>query len=310
MRLSSFFSSAASRSRVLSAVLLGIFVGAAGVGHAQVASGGQDGLTSLLYKTKAGLTLNYVEQGNPKGPVIVLLHGAGDSWHSYDRVFPLIPRKYHVYAITLRGHGLSDHPVTGFSSADFAGDILDLLEGLKIHHATLVGHSLGSFVAQKVAELDTDHLDKLVLIGSGPGLVKPSTASTVLSAFSKLQDPIPYTFARDFQASTIYYPVPAKNFEIWVAEAERVPASTWHGLGASHRESVEELKKIRVPTLVLWGEKDSIFHREDQDLLVKTLVKPTFSAYPETGHALHWERPERFTRELLAFIEGRPVGTK
>jgi pimeloyl-ACP methyl ester carboxylesterase len=130
----------------------------------------------------------------------------------------------------------------------------------------------------------------------------------VLSAFSQLQDPIPYTFARDFQASTIYHPVPAQNFEIWVAEAERVPAATWHGLGQGHREPVEELKKIRVPTLVVWGEKDSIFSRTDQDLLVHTLTNATFSAYPETGHALHWERPERFARELLAFVQGRPVG--
>jgi non-heme chloroperoxidase len=116
----------------------------------------------------------------------------------------------------------------------------------------------------------------------------------VLSAFSRLQDPIPYPFARDFQASTIYHPVPAQFFELWVAEAQRVPASTWHGLGQGHREPVEELKKIRIPTLVVWGEKDSIFSRADQELLVSTLPKATFSAYPETGHALHWERPERF----------------
>src|SRR5260370_42254338 len=74
------------------------------------AAPGEEELTSLLYKTKAGLTLNYVRQGDPKGPVIVLLHGAGDSWHSYDRVVPLIPKRYRVYAIALRGHGLSDHP--------------------------------------------------------------------------------------------------------------------------------------------------------------------------------------------------------
>ena len=260
-------------------------------------------LTSLLFKTKDGLTLNYVQQGDPDGPVLVLLHGAGDSWHSYDRVFPLIPSRYRVYAITLRGHGLSDHPATGFSAADFAGDILDFLEQKNIHHATLVGHSLGSFVAQKVAELDTNHLDRLVLIGSGPGLSNPSAdQSSILSAFSALEDPIPYTFARDFQASTIYYPVPAKNFEIWVAEAERVPASTWHGLAQGHREPTEELKKIRIPTLVLWGEKDSIFSRSDEDILIHTIPHAQFSVYPETGHALHWERPERFTRELLAFV--------
>ncbi|MCU1323161.1 MAG: alpha/beta hydrolase [Acidobacteriaceae bacterium] len=264
-------------------------------------------LTSLVLKTKAGLTLNYVVQGDAKGPVIVMLHGAGDSWHSYDRVFPLLPRRFRVYAITLRGHGLSDHPATGYSSADFAGDVLDFMEQMKISHATLVGHSLGSFVSQKVAELDgasgSPRIDRVVLIGSGPGLVKSSDgASALMNVFSGLKDPVPYTFARDFQASTIYHPVPAAFFETMVGEAQRVSADTWHGLGGGHREPVEELKKIQVPVLVLWGEQDSIFKRADEDLLVKTLPHAKFSVYPETGHALHWERPERFTREMLAFI--------
>jgi alpha-beta hydrolase superfamily lysophospholipase len=99
-------------------------------------------ITSLLIHVKTGITLNYAVQGDPQGPVIVLLHGAGDSWHSYDRVLPLLPQKYRVYAITLRGHGLSDHPESGYARADFAADILDFLDQLHIRHATLVGHSL------------------------------------------------------------------------------------------------------------------------------------------------------------------------
>ena len=267
---------------------------------------------SLLYKTTAGLTLNYVEQGDPAGPVLVLLHGAGDSWHSYDRVYPLLPSRYHVFAITLRGHGLSDHPAEGFTSADFAGDISDFLQKKDLHHVTLVGHSLGSFVAQKVAETDGQHrLDKLVLIGSSPGLGRrPSNGDEPINMFSSLKDPIPYTFARDFQASTIYYPVPARYFELWVAEAQRVPAATWHGLGQGHTGSLDDIRKITIPTLVLWGEKDSIFHRADEDLLMKTLPHATFTAYPETGHALHWERPERFAKELIAFVDGRAASSR
>jgi non-heme chloroperoxidase len=300
-----------SRKIIAGLFLAGAFVAASpGVAQTKSAAAHRETvdteLTSLLFKTKAGLTLNYVQQGDSKGPVIVLLHGAGDSWHSYDRVYPLIPRRYLVYGITLRGHGLSDHPETGFTSDDFAGDILDFLEQKNIHHATLVGHSLGSFVAQRVAELDKGHLDRLVLIGSGPGLSRASAspgAAPLLNAFSQLKDPIPYTFARDFQASTIYYPVPAANFEVWVAEAMKVPASTWHGLGGGHG-SPEDLGKITIPTLVLWGEKDSIFSKADEDTLMKMLPNAKFSAYAETGHALHWERPERFARELLGFVSG------
>jgi non-heme chloroperoxidase len=263
----------------------------------------------LLIHLKTGVTLNYVVQGKADGPVIVLLHGAGDSWHSYERVLPLLPPQYRVYAITLRGHGLSDHPETGYSRADFAGDILDFMNQLNIHHATLVGHSLGSFVAQKVAELDTDHLSRLVLIGSGPGIAKnPQGEEEIRKSFAAIQDPVPYTFARDFQASTVYSPIPAWFFERMIGEAELVPASTWHGLGQgiTALEPVDDLKKIRVPTLIFWGDKDSIFHREDQDVLVKTIPHATLKVFPDTGHALHWERPERFAEALLQFIASTP----
>lgn len=268
-----------------------------------------DSLTSQLIKLKTGVTLNYVVQGNPNGPIIVLLHGAGDSWHSWERILPLIPAEYRVYAITLRGHGLSDHPETGYTRADFAADILDFLDQLHVHHATLVGHSLGSFVAQKVAEQDSDHLDRLVLIGSGPGAPKdPAVHDAILQTFLSLKDPIPYTFARDFQSSTIYHPVPAWFFETMIGEAQRVPAATWHGLATSLTadEPSKELKKIRIPTLIFWGEKDSIFTRADQDALLKLIPQASLKVYPETGHALHWERPERFTADLLASISGTP----
>jgi pimeloyl-ACP methyl ester carboxylesterase len=264
-----------------------------------------DLISSQIIKLRNGITLNYAVQGDSTGPVIVMLHGAGDSWHSFARVLPFIPSRYRVYAITLRGHGLSDHPASGYSRADFADDILYFLDQLHIQHATLVGHSLGSFVAQKVAERDNGHLDRLVLIGSGPGTHKAGSSEDVTSPFAKLTDPIPYTFARDFQASTIYHPVPGWFFEMMVGEAQRVSAATWHGLAASISvgDSLDELKKIQVPTLLLWGEKDSIFHREDQEILIKNIPNASLKAYPETGHALQWESPRRFTTDLLAFIQ-------
>lgn len=280
------------------------------VSHAQ-SSPKDDRTVAHDVKLHNGITLNYVVQGDPRGPVIVLLHGAGDSWHSYQRVLPLLPASYRVYAVTLRGHGLSDHPETGYSRADFAGDILEFLDQLKLQHVTLVGHSLGSFVAQRVAEQDTaGRLSRLVLIGSGPGTRKAnSDEQAVTSPFAKLTDPVPYTFARDFQASTIYHPVPAWFFEMMVGESQRVPAATWHGLAQSISAggSLDDLKKIKVPTLLLWGDHDSIFHRDDQQTLLDTISHASLKTYPETGHALHWERPEEFTRDLLAFIHDAPA---
>jgi pimeloyl-ACP methyl ester carboxylesterase len=261
---------------------------------------------SLLLKLPSGITLNYFVQGDPKGVPIVLLHGAGDSWHSYDLVLPRLPEKCRVYAVTLRGHGWSDHPAEGFARTDFAADITAFLEQLNLRNVTLVGHSLGSFVAQQVAADDKGRIAKLVLIGSGPGILQDQARQEIQSVFSGIQDPVPYTFARDFQASTIYAPVPPAFFETLVNEALKAPASTWHGLGKSFQtQQAAPLDKIKIPTLIFWGDKDNFFKKADEELLVSKIVGSKLVVYPETGHALHWERPERFSTDLLNFIGGK-----
>ncbi|MGD0303307.1 MAG: alpha/beta hydrolase, partial [Candidatus Acidiferrales bacterium] len=289
-------------------ILLAVVIFLVAIRAVSAAAAGSDDAASsqsLLIKLPSGLTLNYVVQGDPNGRPIVLLHGAGDSWHSYDLVLPHLSSKYRVYAVTLRGHGWSDHPAQGFARTDFAGDITAFLEQLNLRNVVLVGHSLGSFVAQQVAADDHGRIAKLVLIGSGPGILRdPQERQELVSVFEALQDPIPYTFARDFQASTIHAPVPPDFFETLVSEALKAPASTWHGLGKSFEsQQPVPFDQIKVPTLVFWGDKDNFFQKADEELLVSKIAGAKLVVYPNTGHALHWERPERFAKDLSEFAE-------
>ena len=71
---------------------------------------------------------------------------------------------------------------------------------------------------------------------------------------------------------------------------------------------VVELRVIKAPTLILWGEQDALFPREEQERLAATIPGATLKVYPETGHAVHWERPEWVARDLEEFMkETRPV---
>jgi pimeloyl-ACP methyl ester carboxylesterase len=64
-----------------------------------------------------------------------------------------------------------------------------------------------------------------------------------------------------------------------------------------------ELGRIAAPTLVLWGDRDGLAPRADQDALVAGIAGARLVVYEGTGHALHWEEPERFATELTAFVE-------
>lgn len=262
-----------------------------------------------------GITLEYETQGDPQGAVLVLLHGAGDSWHSFERVLPRLPRSYRVIVPTLRGHGGSDHPVAGYGRQDFARDVIALLDQLGVRHATLVGHSLGSFVAQDVALADGDRIDRLVLVGAASGPPSdPEIRNAIARDFSAVPDPTPYAFARDFQLGTVYAPAEPAFLETMVGEAAKVESRTWHALGRTltDADSRHDPSALRIPTLIVWGDHDSIFRRADQDELQSRIRGSRLLVYPQTGHAVHWEQPERFARDLLEFLgdTGRPSGAR
>ena len=67
---------------------------------------------------------------------------------------------------------------------------------------------------------------------------------------------------------------------------------------------VLELPEIKAPTLVLWGEQDALFPREEQERLATKIPDATLKVYPESGHAAHWESPEEVVRDLEAFMRG------
>jgi pimeloyl-ACP methyl ester carboxylesterase len=62
------------------------------------------------------------------------------------------------------------------------------------------------------------------------------------------------------------------------------------------------LKKIKTPTLIIWGDKD-FFSRSEQDSLVSAIPNATLKVYKDTGHATHWERPEQFATDVQAFLD-------
>jgi non-heme chloroperoxidase len=64
-----------------------------------------------------------------------------------------------------------------------------------------------------------------------------------------------------------------------------------------------ELHKITAPTLLVWGEQDALVPRSDQHAQLAAITDSQLEVYEGTGHSVHWEQPERFTNDLVNFIE-------
>jgi pimeloyl-ACP methyl ester carboxylesterase len=255
-----------------------------------------------------GLRLQYVEQGDPAGVPLVLLHGYSDSRQSYDLLLDQLPESVHAYALTQRGHGDADKPLTGYGPEDHAADVRAFLDAVGLEAAIVAGHSGGSYSAQRFA---LDHPDRtlgLVLIGAFHSF-RSADIAELRDVSEELSDPVDPGFVREFQESTIAEPVPAAFLDRIVAESRKLPARVWQ---AWLQEMVEaavptETGTIEAPTLILWGDQDTYAVRGDQDALLAAIPGSRLVIYEGGGHCPHWERPAQAADDIVAFASLLPT---
>jgi non-heme chloroperoxidase len=162
---------------------------------------------------------------------------------------------------------------------------------------------MGSMVARRVAETRPERVSALVLIGAVETPVNKAVVE-LNSAVQALEDPVPEEFVREFQESTIETPVPAPFFERIVTESCKLPARVWRDVAAGllTLDDSSELDRVAALTVILWGEEDAYFPREEQESLCARIPDARLVAYPEVGHAPHWERPNAVAGELDAVV--------
>jgi pimeloyl-ACP methyl ester carboxylesterase len=263
-----------------------------------------DDLRFAKHRLPSGLCLHVAEQGSSDGRAVLMLHGYADSWFSYSRILPLLPPRLRAVVPDQRGHGESDHPMNGYAPDDFAQDANYLLDTLGIDRAVVVGHSMGSFIARRIAVKAPERVERLVLIGSAATARNEATRQ-LLEEVETLADPLKVNFVRAFQTSTIHRSVPADFFERIVAESLKVPARVWKTAltGLLAADDVADLAQIHCPVLVLGGDRDGVFARAEQEYLATCIPGATLKISPDIGHDPQWEAPDDVASDLLAFIQ-------
>ena len=252
-----------------------------------------------------GIRLPYADHGDSAGVPVLFLHGITDSWRSFEAVLPRLPPSIRAVALTQRGHGDADRPDTGYRPQDFADDVEAFLDVLGIERAVVVGHSMGGSVAQRFSIDHGDRVAGLVLVGARAAWHDhPDVAALIEQVAGGLSDPVDPRFVLEFQQSTLAQPVPPGWLEMAVAESLKLPARVWRSAfiqGVQQADLTAVLGGIRARTLLICGELDTLA-RDGQDVLLAGIEHSQLVCYPGTGHALHWEDPDRFAADVTAFV--------
>jgi pimeloyl-ACP methyl ester carboxylesterase len=254
-------------------------------------------------RVATGITLRYLEQGDPAGTAVLLLHPWGESLRCFDRLIALLPPSLRVLALDQRGHGGAEKPVGSYELAAFAADVEGFMDATDIAAAVLVGSSSGGYVAQQVALDSPSRVTGLVLVGAPRSLHRrPAFADEV----ERLTDPVDPSWVRE---SLTWFPrfhdVPAWYIEDRVRDGLRLPAHVWRDTLTGLITALAPTDKgtVTAPTLIIWGARDALLPGEDQRQLAAAIPGSRLVVYQETGHLVLWEQPDRVASDLTAFVE-------
>ena len=250
-----------------------------------------------------GLELPYVEQGDPDGVQVVLIHAWLDSRRYFDQLMAVLPKRIRAFAFDQRGHGDAAKPADGYGLRDFADDIGAFINAVGLDSAVLVGASSGGYVAQRFAVDDPGRTLGLALLGSPRSLRGPRPRFA--DVLATLKDPIDAGFVRELNEGMVGQAIPEVVMTTLCEENLKVPARVWRDAfaGLLAAEPPLDTGRISAPTLIVWGARDSLLPRTDQEAMAAEIPGARLVIYAGVGHLPVIEAPERVAADLTALCD-------
>ena len=258
-----------------------------------------------------GLRLATYEWGNPAGPEILLIHGFAQAHLCFAPQFESeLARDFRLVAFDHRGHGASDRPADpkAYQGGEvFARDLAAVLEARRLKRPVLVGWSMGGRITrQYLLAFGDARLAGINFVGSlvvedpscrGPdGPKLPPPGQTLVQEIEAAIAFIDGCFA--------IKPVEAA-FRVALAYNMLVGADVRRailGWPSNPAATIEGLKKVRVPTLITHGRRDTVVLPRAAERTAETIAGARISWFDQSGHSPFCEEPERFNRELAQFV--------
>lgn len=261
-----------------------------------------------------GIEMNYFSVGD--GFPLVLAHGHSGNVRNWALQRSLAER-YRMVSVDHRGHGKTTAPAdpAAYSMEIMAEDLYQALRGLGIDRCYLVGHSMGGMIALEFALAHQEMLRALVLVDTAPGEFRMNLTDDVeeierIARSEGMGGVFEHNLSRNPVMATEIAKAP-QNREIYKREYLVNNADGYvNSLKAlrNRRSVTDRLGEIRVPTLIVVGDRDEPFI-EPANTMRRGIPGSELVVVPECGHSPHIEFPDRFNEHLLDFfdrVEGVP----
>jgi pimeloyl-ACP methyl ester carboxylesterase len=256
--------------------------------------------------TVFGAKIHYVEAGDAAKPAVVLLHGLGSSSVAWQFNIAALAAKYRVIAPDQIGFGKSDKPMLKYRVGTYVDFLDKFLSEIKVEKATLVGNSLGGWIAAWTAIKYPNRVEKIVLADAA-GL-KPSEVdfNLIYSLNYSTRDEIRQLVKLVFYNQAIF------GSEMFIDQSMNVRVAAGDGYTINSLiESIKrnedfldgQLGKIQKPTLIIWGRQDGLLKLADGERFNREIAGSQLVVFDKCGHAPQVEKALDFNAAVLKFLE-------
>jgi len=257
-------------------------------------------LPELRAQKVFGRNIRYYDTG--RGPPLVLVHGVGGDADQWAFCLEALAASHRVIAVDLLGFGRSDKPSIDYRIAGYV-ELLDrFLTKLDIGRASLLGHSLGGWITASFALAFPERVETLILTDAA-GIDEAAAAIPVDLNVSTLAN------MRAVFHAMFYDPALVKDDLVELAYAlhlERGDGATIRSVLETLASPAEKLDaaltRLRVPTLILWGENDTITPLAMAHVFHRSIAGSRLRIIPRCGHLPPLERAEAFVEAVKAFL--------
>ena len=268
----------------------------------------------MYVELEEGFKIRYDEYGKDKQKHILFIHGLGSSPIVWRDIPQALSEHFHTIAIDLIGFGESDKPQLNYTISYFAKFIKNFLRQISIKDdkITIIGHSLGGYIAIEYAIENKEHIEKLVLIDSSGMLNKPTPLlEQYLDAAMETDPNLRYGKVKKVFENLLA--VPSRLLpvivDIFILVIEKPGAK--HAFESAFRNStttsinLERLKQIKdIPCLIIWGEKDNLIPVDHINKFGQILKDAKLMVIADAGHSPFVEKTAIVYQRLLTFLIG------
>ena len=260
------------------------------------------------FVTIYGAKIHYVESGS--GPVVVLLHGLGGNTTNWAFNIPALAQRYRVIVPDQIGFGKSDKPLINYRIGTFV-DFLDaLLKELKVDRASLVGNSMGGWVAAAYSLAHPEKVERLVLVDAAGLALAPDVDMALLMKLNpSTREGMKELVSRVFYNKLIFM----SDAFIDASLAARINSGDGYTIRSVSETIIrgdefldKQLSAIKVPTLIIWGRQDGLLPLADGQRFQKGIPNSQLLVFDKCGHVPQVEKVAEFNAAVLKFLAAAP----